>query len=152
MDKQKQVEEMANVMLSNMERPKCFTSATEEQEFLNAYKLSFIGYATHLYNAGCRIINENAVVLTREEYDDMFTFETVGSGGKHCGFYNILDTVRKVERKETVEKFALKLADYFVEHCSGKLSISLTLQEWYKMIDEIVKELTGNREELTEGK
>lgn len=42
-------------------------------------------------------------------------------------------------RKETVEKFALKLADYFVENCGGRLCLSLTLQEWYKMIDEICK-------------
>lgn len=83
-----------------------------------------------LYNAGYRKIPKDAVVLTTNEY---------------------MKLVNNVEQ-ETAEMFALKLADYFVEHCGGRLSISLTLQEWYKMIDEIVKELTGNREELTEGK
>ena len=62
-----------------------------------------------------------------------------------------LKLARKLERKETAEKFALEIADYFCGTCGGRLSIILTLQEWYKMIDEIVKELTGNREELTEG-
>lgn len=51
-------------------------------------------------------IPENAVVLTREEYDDMFTFKTTRGG-----FYNILDTVRKVERKDTAEKLLNKV-DY----------------------------------------
>lgn len=44
-------------------------------------------------------IPENAVVLTREEYDDMYSFKTTRGG-----FYNILDTVRKVERKETAKE------------------------------------------------
>jgi hypothetical protein len=42
---------------------------------------------------------EDSVILSREEYDDMFSFKTTRGG-----FYNILDTVRKVERKETAEK------------------------------------------------
>lgn len=63
-------------------------------------------------------IDKDSVILTREQYDDMFTFQTTDKPGHICGFYNILDTVRKVERDETIEKI-LKLAK---EYNRGYLS------------------------------
>lgn len=92
-----------------------------------------------LYKAGYRKIPENAVVVSRAEYNDLKGLE------KHFDDYLIKEIVET--RKETAEKFALKLADYFVEHCGGKLFIGLTLQEWYKMIDEICKEITEGKNE-----
>lgn len=105
MDKQKQIEEMAEVMLSNMEQPKCFTSATEEQKFMNAYKFAFIGYATHLYNAGCRIMNENAVVLTNEE------FWALSNKFSKKELDEIVEFHKTKTRKETAEKLLDKV-DY----------------------------------------
>ena len=62
---------------------------------------------------------KDSIVLSKEEYDDMFTFKTVGNGGKHCGFYNILDTVRKVEREKTAEK-CLQLLESMKVHEDGR--------------------------------
>lgn len=83
-----------------------FTETKLREQIYN----TFLAYADYLIAKGYFKIPKGAVVMTREEYDDMFTFKTVGNGGKHCGFYNILDTVRKVERKETAEKI-YKLSD-----------------------------------------
>lgn len=128
--KQKIIEEMAKVLEGDC--GECYTCKYFEHKGTNC---TYLLGAEYLYNAGYRKIPENAVVLTREEFE------------KHKGFSReevdeISETAIKNSRKETAEKFALKLADYFVEHCGSKLSISLTLQEWYKMIDEIAKEIT----------
>lgn len=94
-------------------------------------------------------IPENAVVLTKEEYDDMFTFKTVGQAGKHCGFYNILDTVRKVERKEAVEKFASLLTD-------GRQTLDICEKDTGKVCDKayIIPQsfINETAKEITEGK
>ena len=87
-------------------------------------------------------IPKDSVVLSMEEQDKLYS-KGFNDGKEFAEkFYKPL--VRAETRKETAEKFALKLSDYFVEHCGGRLSISLTLQEWYKMIDEICKEIMGD--------
>lgn len=84
-----------------------------------------------------RQLPEGAVVLTREEYDDMFSFKTTRGG-----FYNILDTVRKVERKETAEKFA-EMAE--VKAIKARVNIDDRPRNdsfiFLSDIDEICKEL-----------
>lgn len=137
MDKQNQIEEMAKDMLD-------FGTATyptsdsvfTEQKLREQFYQVFLAYAEHLvYKGYCKIL-EGAVVLTREEYDDMFTFKTVGNAGKHCGFYNILDTVRKVERKKTAEKFAEMVSKAFI----GLNCIDIDEWNWCQnKIDEIAK-------------
>lgn len=93
---------------------------------------------TNLYNAGYRKIPENAVVLTDEDEIKQYKWSKMLD---KMGFFKFVDKIRK----ETAEKFALKLADYFVENCGGRLCLSLTLQEWYKMIYEICKEITEGK-------
>ena len=82
-------------------------------------------------------IPENAVVLTQ---DEVYEFRKDQAGVKF-----LKKQIQEQARKETAEKFALKLADYFVGNCGGRLFVSLTLQEWYKMIDEIAKEFTEGK-------
>lgn len=137
MDKQKQIEEMAKV-LESKHLSMC-TWDSYNDDFNDNYPNECKKVATALYNERYRKIPEGAVVLTREEYErykkqDLFM--------KDYTIVEVLENETKKTRKVTAEEFALKLADYFVENCCGGLSISLTLQEWYKMIDEICKELT----------
>lgn len=71
-------------------------------------------YATALYNAGYRKIPENAVVLTREEYDKIYeqaeatVLSNIADGGTSCHW--CMDEHEKIgyEKgcKETAEKFA----------------------------------------------
>lgn len=49
----------------------------------------------------------NAVVLTQEEYDNMFSFKTTRGG-----FYNILDTVREVQSQETAKEIYEQLCGH----------------------------------------
>lgn len=68
MDKQKQIEEMAKIMLNegvNVE--KIFPSDALKDSLYRIH----LEDATYLYNAGCRKIPENAVVLTNEEYEQV---------------------------------------------------------------------------------
>ena len=92
--KQKQIEEMAKVICGKYNNGGC-----EIDGYVCNLRCDSRIRAEICYEKCYRKIPENAVVLTREEYDDMFSFKTTSGG---C--YNILDTVRKVERKETAEK------------------------------------------------
>ena len=51
-------------------------------------------------------VPENVVVLTQEEYDNMFSFKTTRGG-----FYNVLDTVREVQSQETAKNIWDKLQE-----------------------------------------
>ena len=130
MDKQKQINEIADII---------FEALNNKGRIANGEGVDIISEA--LYNAGYRKIPENAVVLTREEFE-----WTTCCFGK---FEEIMNDIKEQAREETAEKFALKLADYFVEHCGGRLSIILNLKEWYKMIDEIAKEITEGEKEIS---
>lgn len=125
-NKQKQIEEIVGDIAKVL-------SGVLVSEIVNlAYFLDEQGY--------CKI-QENSVVLTREEYDDMFSFKTTRGG-----FYNILDTVRKVERKETAEKFAQALENRLdsidtILHEDNE-EVYLSANGVAELIDEIAKEIT----------
>ena len=146
--RKQEIEEMAKVLCIN-DNFVCETCPSENECF--NYK-----HAKQLYDAGYRKIPENAVVLTEEELTERdyerynLGYETHRQESQKREDYietlshhiNDLENALLIVRKETAEKFALKLADYFVENCGGRLCLSLTLQEWYKMIDEICEEIT----------
>ena len=90
-------------------------------------------YAERAINAGYRKIPENAVVVSRAEYNDLKGLE------KHFDDYLIKEIV--ATRKETAEKFAKAMRDCYPprEHPA------CTLDDCYMLdrIDEICKELGG---------
>lgn len=92
--------------------------------------------AQDLYALGYRKIPKNAVILDKEEYDEIKQYQSYIPKMKKA-----FDKVSKA----TAEKFAIKLADYFIENCAGRLYIGLTLKEWYEMIDEIRKEIVEGK-------
>ena len=101
--------------------------------------------AKHLYNVGYRKIHENAVVLTRKEFE------------KHKGFSReevdeISETAIKNSRKETAEKFAKESK----QRLKGKLHRGKALHAtvfgkeymrriFKEVIDEICKEITEGK-------
>ena len=62
------IEEMAKIMLESMQVPDNINSAVKVEEVNKAYYLAFLNYATHLYNAGCRIVAKDSVVISKQEY------------------------------------------------------------------------------------
>lgn len=73
MNKKEQIEEMA--VIGCVRNPQAHTAkecakCDFKQGMCNAYR-----HAEALYNAGYRKIPENAVVLTKEEYDKLGLFE-----------------------------------------------------------------------------
>lgn len=132
MDKQKQIEEMRGVIKHYAINQHCNKE--------NIYKSHLItsdskGIATALYNAGYRKIPENAVVLTRDEYERLkgFSREEVDE---------ILETAKKNLRKETAEKFADRLK-YYIE--SNEVQTTLFGNKCFidkETVDEIAKEFT----------
>lgn len=79
MDKQKQIEEMAKDMLEYaMKEYPTRESVFTETKLRETFYRVFLTYAETLYNAGCRKIPENAVVLTSGDKVDMFDSEANG--------------------------------------------------------------------------
>jgi hypothetical protein len=150
MDKQKQIEEMLKLDIEQ--------SVSGYSAFINDMRISKakpLSVSKTIISLDCPKkyiyeaigIPEGAVVLTKAEYEEYERYKDLLTQYMNGEIVNEDIFIQQVEdikqaRKETAEKFALKVADYFVEHCGGRLSISLTLQEWYKMIDEICKEIT----------
>ena len=85
MDKQKQIEEMADIIFNS--------------RYKNDY-ISPLKGANELYNAGYRKIPEDSVVLTREEYEKDLAIE------RELGQRKASRT-----RKETAEKFAERVKE-----------------------------------------
>ena len=91
--------------------------------------------ARALYNAGYRKIPEGAVVLTREEEQKYLAYKIIEPQIRGC-----LDRERELEkrletvRKETAQEFAERLEEVLVNYVPQRL------------IDEIVKELTGEEQ------
>ena len=83
MDKQKQINEIANII---------FEALNNKGRIANGEGVDII--SATIYNAGYRKIPENAVVLTMEEYQMLNYFNNRG------------EELLKQERKETAEKFA----------------------------------------------
>jgi hypothetical protein len=118
MDKQKQVEEMAAIILGL-----AGFSAYEKSEFL--------------LTAGYRKIPENSVVLTREEY---VKFKKQDLFMKDYTIVEVLENETKKARKETAEKFA-EMAKAKKKYITSK-SYNVCEVVFIKDIDEICKEFT----------
>ena len=127
-DKQKQIEEMAKDICVECDFPTCIPSKACDSW----------GYAENAINAGYRKIPENAVVLTREEYQMLNYFN-------HRG-----EELLKQERKETAEKYAEMLTDGrqtldIFEKDTGKVCDKAYIIP-QSFIDEIAKEITEGKE------
>ena len=161
MDKQKQIEGMAKIILEKaFENYETSGSVEIDTEVRQTCYCAFLVYCEALYNAGCRILTENAVVLTREEFDKLgLALETVQEYETENGQLKLVKerkTVRKDERafvdllnqetrelqisqrirKETAEKFAERAKEEAFTVFMGEPIIRAS------KIDEICKEIT----------
>lgn len=130
MDKQKQIEGMAKVLE--------FCCNGENIENCNSDRSCDSCRAKYLYNAGYRKIPENAVVLTREEFDknlEPFRLEIIVLSQE------LVETSQKLmnSRKETAEKFAERLKEYVVDDFSEYDYGYLCMK-----IDGMCKKITDN--------
>ena len=127
MDKQKQIEEMAKVIYES----KVAIDGSDMAFGLFDEDDHFHRIAKFLYTAGYRKIDENAVVLSREEYTNYIV--------EYMGVKEIKERVRK----ETAEKFAERLKLRLFEYMDNDVSYD----EFCKAnvvcgeIDEICKEI-----------
>lgn len=93
-ERKKKIEEMAKIMLVSMQVPDNINSAVKAEEVNKAYYLVVLNYATHLYNAGCRKLPKDSVVLSRKEYEKL-----------NMKYISALEQLEN-KGKETAEKFA----------------------------------------------
>ena len=91
MDKQKQINEIADII---------FEALNNKGRIANGEGVDIISAA--IYNAGYRKIDKNAVVLTREEYDELCC--SIGVSREEVD--RVVDIVETRTRKETAKKFA----------------------------------------------
>ena len=146
--KQKQIEEMAKAL-------------KEEKLYALINKTSYMRSAENLINAGYRKIPENAVVLSKEEYQVLKIKEKEKHWLETC--MSVWKNAKIDERKETAEKFAERLKEtlndyrldneYFIKNePNGNLwqmnssIFYLEVLEDGGLIDEIAKEIIGERE------
>lgn len=93
------------------------------------------------------LIPEGAVVLTREEYDEL----CCSMGVSRQEVDRVIDMVENDTRKETAEKFAERLKDYLCDKSilefgsDDSYIITASLDECYGKIDEICKEFTEGK-------
>ena len=149
--KQEIIEEMARIIAFDLcpnrsvhakwgEEAQCYS----DNNFAECTKIKNV--VDKLYNAGYRKIPENAVVLTREEYEELQTGQDFNYG-YHNGETNMTayyENIRLPEvRKETAEKFAerVKMAFYYE---FDELIPSIMADK----IDEILKEITEGEKEI----
>ena len=151
MDKQ-MIEEMAKLVQGDM----CGNIPCEECNYNGKMKIlpRYCGtylIAEKLYNAGYRKIPENAVVMTREEYNNMqFVTEFIGTKQKigACDFNRVfLQHERKI-RKETAEKFARRLKEKLHYDTIPESGIT-DERNVFESIDEICKEITEGEKEIS---
>ena len=154
MDKRKQIEEMTNIMFEYALAIDGFSpeiqQAMEEVSTKQAIKKALWGYAKALYNAGYRKIPENAVVLTREEYDGKGIVVEMSGGHKlklSVGKFGEMSKILEEHtRKETAEKFAemaKKKASKMTTRMNGVEIDELTTYTLSNAnFDEIAKEIT----------
>lgn len=105
-----------------------------EKDIVRSAGLDVHGKAKYLYDLGYRKIPENAVVLTREEYQWLTC-----CFGK---FEEIMNDIKEQTRKETAEKF-VKEVDEFFKPFDKKTPISLDLL--ITKIENIAKEFTEGK-------
>jgi hypothetical protein len=140
MDKQKQIEEMAKVLI----KASCYGKHCKKCAFVRSVEKATkcCVCLKHLYNAGYRKIPENAVVLTREEYEKLdLVKEMYGSNDKIklSDLLKMLAMTDKVARKETAEKFSERLKAKKIEIATGVRYLNMVS---VVAIDEICKEIT----------
>ena len=137
MDKQKQIDEMAYIIYKYGQT---YDDCVEGAEY---------NLAKYLINAGYRKIPENAVVLTREEYDGKSIIVEMSGGHKlklSVGKFGEMSKILEEHtRKEMAEKFAERLKEFLDgNHCCGFI-LEQSVEYWNYHIDEICKEITeGN--------
>ena len=130
----KQIEEMAKDMLDyGMEKYPTGDSAFTETTLMEQFYPVFLTYAEHLIGKGYRKIPENAVVLTKEEYERLLKIEKDFNTVHYC----FVEKSRVEEvRKETAEKFAEMVSKAFI----GLNCIDIDEWNWCQnKIDEIAK-------------
>ena len=162
MDKQKQIEEMAKIIRVNC--GECNTC-----KYLDELHCADLLSAEELYNAGYRKIPENAVVLTREEYEKLgFVKKVFGSDDQVTAskIVKMMYIADKRARKETAEKFARLSKQKIDEEISSiilshppteydeveSIRVAVLSKLTYplkklrdKVIDEICKEITEGK-------
>lgn len=128
----KQIEEMAKVIEEAM---------AKARRTLGGHNNIAMFYATMLSKAGYHRIPENAVVLTREEFEK---FKKQDLFMKDYTIVEVLENETKNARKETAEKFAerVKMAFYYE---FDEFIPSIMADK----IDEICKEITGGEKEIS---
>ncbi len=119
-DKEKQIEEMAKGLNYNC-KSSCYDNG--------CYKRCSHYYLSELfYNAGCRKINENEVVISKEEYESLVT---------RPNLHTAIDVF--TVRKETAEKFAKELRN-FIYLCDDLELDADTYGKISNKMDEITKQ------------
>ena len=134
--KQKQIEEMAKDLVTAFTKPleKCLYPKSvdcvkEECERFNPQvPCRFIGIAENIYDAGCRKIPENAVMLTREDFE---TEKQMANYWKERA--KMWKQAAHDIRKETAEKLLDKI-DY--ESNGQTKSITELLRKEYGVYDK----------------
>lgn len=100
MTKQEQIEEMKTLLLETYVE---WLDKPAEDKKPNLYDMD----ANKLYNAGYRKIPENAVVLTKEEYDKLGLFEESVQEYKSDNGQLVL-----VKERKTLQKYSTDIADF----------------------------------------
>ena len=159
MDKQKQIEGMAKIILEKaFENYETSGSVEIDTEVRQTCYCAFLVYCEALYNAGCRILTENAVVLTEEEFKekidccDVSMIHHDDDGKRYIEYEKYKDFTDRLgkriqqlkgqlkqERKETAEKFAERLKERLDISAIGYSTEEIIIEVEDK-IDEICKE------------
>lgn len=136
MDKQKQIEEIAEIIRVNC--GECNTC-----KYIDELHCADLLSAEELYNAGYRKIPENAVVLTNKKLEL----------GEYKGEVQVMSMTRRVydailaqARKETAEKFAERLKESEPIKRIVDDGWIVSYVEICNVIDEICKEFTEGKE------
>ena len=130
MDKQKQIEEIAKIMLEKaFENYETSGSVEIDTDVRRNFYYAFLAYSEELYEQGYRKIPEGAVVLTREEYQTANYWRERAQMWKKAA-HDI--------RKETAEKFAERLKTECYDGGIDDKCIAVS----FSRLNEICKELT----------
>ena len=138
MDKQKQIEEMANDLKKiKFDLKGCFVP-----QYVGVYEDIT---AKELHDLGYRKIPKNAVVLTREEYDKLQSLKDDYTKGYEAGVDEGWDNARK----ETAEKFKKLLKALVADrNCNEDYDwedVQVDGQIFVECVDEICKEITEGK-------
>lgn len=149
MDKQKQIEKMATDLVKGEYYASNECMGTDcrdcEHRSKGSIKCRRMYQAEYLYNAGYRKIEEGAVVLTKEEYDEL------QKGVKTYNYTAMFDAQNSYRweqgylhaRKETAEKFAERLKGLFpINEDVFRFTIP---EKIHNAVDEICKELVEGK-------